>query len=69
MNEAWNEIVAEARATGVKTSSGPVPGAKLRELVAKSARRRELDYPPVGHEEESFSDFLKHFDSIVLVRC
>jgi hypothetical protein len=68
MDEAWNQIVAEALTAGLGTSSGPVPGAKLRELVAKSAQRRNLDYPPSGYEQESFGDFLKHFDSIVLVR-
>jgi len=68
MDEAWNQIVAEALTAGLKSSSGPVPGAKLRELVVKSAHRRNLGYPPSGHEQESFGDFLKHFDSIVLVR-
>jgi hypothetical protein len=68
MDEAWNEIVREAVAAGLKTSSGPVPGAKLRELIVKSAQSRGLPYPPSGHEQESFGDFLKHFDSIVLVR-
>jgi hypothetical protein len=68
MDEAWNQIVAEALAAGLKTSSGPVPGAKLRELVVKAAKTGNLHYPPAGHEQESFGDFLKHFDSIVLVR-
>lgn len=68
MDEAWNQIVAEALAAGLKTSGGPVPGAKLRELVVKAASTRNLHYPPSGHEQESFGDFLKHFDSIMLVR-
>ena len=68
MDETWNQIVAEALAAGLKTSSGPVPGAKLRELIVKAAHSRNLQYPPSGHEQESFGDFLKHFDSIVLVR-
>ena len=68
MDEAWNQIDAEALTAGLKTSSGPVPGAKLRELTVKAAYSRNLQYPPSGHEQESFGDFLTHFDSIVLVR-
>jgi hypothetical protein len=68
MDDAWNQIVGEALAAGLKTSSGPVPGAKLRELIVKAAQSRNLQYPPSGHEQESFGDFLKHFDSIMLVR-
>jgi hypothetical protein len=68
MDESWNQIVADALAAGLKTSSGAVPGAKLRELILKVAKSRELHYPPSGHEQESFGDFLKHFESIALVR-
>ena len=68
MDESWNQIVADALAAGLKTSSGAVPGAKLRELIDKVAKSRELCYPPSGHEQESFGDFLKHFESIALVR-
>jgi hypothetical protein len=68
MDEVWKQIVVEALAAGLKTSAGPVPGAKLRQLILKAAKRRELTYPPSGHEQESFGDFLKYFESIVLVR-
>jgi hypothetical protein len=68
MDETWKQIVAEALQAGLKTSSGPVPGAKLRELIVKAASSHNLQYPPSGHEQESFGDFLKHFDSIVIVR-
>jgi hypothetical protein len=68
MDEAWNQIVGEALAAGLKTSSGPVPGAKLRQLIVRAAQSRGLQYPASGHEQESFGDFLKYFDSIVLVR-
>ena len=68
MNETWDQIVTEALQAGLKTSSGPVPGAKLRQLIVKAARSRDLQYPPPGHEHESFGDFLKHFDSTVIVR-
>jgi len=67
MDETWKQIVAEALAAGLKTSAGPVPGAKLRQLIFKGAKRRDLTYPPSGHEQESFGDFLKHFESIALV--
>ena len=68
MDEAWNKIIAEALTLGLKTSAGPVPGAKLRQLIFKVAKRSDLTYPPIGHEQESFGDFLKHFESIALVR-
>jgi len=68
MDEAWKQIVTEALAIGLKTSVGPVPGAKLRQLIFSVAKRRDLTYPPSGHEQESFGDFLKHFESIALVR-
>jgi hypothetical protein len=68
MDEAWKQIVAEALAVGLKTSNGPVPGAKLRQLILKVAKKRDLTYPPSGHEQESFGDFLKQFESIALVR-
>ena len=68
MDEVWKQIVVEALAVGLKTSAGPVPGAKLRQLILKAAKRRDLNYPPTGHEQESFGDFLKHFESIALVR-
>jgi hypothetical protein len=68
MDQAWEQIVADALKVGLKNLSGPVPGAKLRELIVKTAHSRDLEYPPTGHEQESFGDFLKHFDSIVIVR-
>jgi hypothetical protein len=45
-----------------------VPGAKIRQLILKVAQRRDLTYRPSGHERELFGDFLKHFESIALVR-
>jgi len=68
MDAVWNPIVSEALEAGLKASNGPVPGAKLRQLIVKTARSRDVDFPPIGHEEESFAEFLKHFSSIVLVR-
>jgi len=68
MEDAWKQIVAEALAAGLNHSDGPVPGAKLRQLIAKSAQRHGLEYPPTEYPEESFGDFLKRFDSIVMIR-
>lgn len=68
MDDAWKPVVAAALQRGLKTSKGAVPGAKLRELVVNAAREQNLKYPPTGHEHETFGDFLKHFDSILIVR-
>jgi hypothetical protein len=68
MDDVWNQIVAEALTAGLKSSGGPVPGAKLRELIVKVAKTRESHYPPSGHEQESFGAFLKNFESIAIVR-
>jgi hypothetical protein len=55
--------------TGLETSDGPVPGAKLRELVARIAPKHGVNYPPPGHESEKFGDFLKQFNSsLILLR-
>ena len=68
MDEAWKNIVSEALELGLQSSHGPVPGAKLRQLIAKVAKKRDLTYPPSGHYQESFGEFLRHFESIALVR-
>ena len=44
-----------------------MPGAKLRELIAESARKRGLAYPPAESPNEKFGDFLKRFDSVLIV--
>ena len=67
MDEIWNEVVAEALKRGLETSDGAVPGAKLRELVARIAPKHGVSYPLPGREDEKFADFLKQFSSSVIV--
>jgi hypothetical protein len=67
MDEVWNEVVAEALKRGLATSEGAVPGAKLRELIAQSAPKHGVSYPPQGLENEKFGDFLKQFSSSLIV--
>jgi hypothetical protein len=68
MDEEWKQVVIEALARAMKPSGKAAPGAKLREIIARVAAEHNLRYPAAGHEEESFSDFLKHFDSVLLIR-
>ncbi|MGA2715322.1 MAG: hypothetical protein ABSG41_19650 [Bryobacteraceae bacterium] len=68
MDEQWKQVVIEALSRAMKTSEKAVPGAKLREIIARVAAEQGLRYPAAGHEEESFSDFLKYFDSVLLIR-
>jgi hypothetical protein len=68
MDEQWKQVVIEALARTAKKSSKAVPGAKLRETIARVATEMGLRYPPAGHEGESFSDFLKLFESELLIR-
>ncbi len=67
INDPWPEIIATALEQGLKTSKGPVPGAKLRELVARFAPKYGEIYPPAGHEDEKFAQFLKQFNSTVIL--
>jgi hypothetical protein len=67
MNDQWKAIVSEALTRGVKESKGAVPGAKLRQLIAETAVQHGHVYPPAGFENKSFGEFLKFFDSILVV--
>jgi len=67
MDGIWNEVVAEALNRGLETSDGAVPGAKLRELVARIGPKHGVSYPLPGREDEKFADFLKQFSSSVIV--
>ena len=67
MNENWQEIVKKALEIGLKTSKGAVPGAKFRQIIARIAREENELFPPTGHENERFRDFLVHFSSILTV--
>ena len=46
----------------------PSAGRQTSRVGRQIRKRRNLGYPPGGYGQESFGDFLKHFDSIVLVR-
>jgi hypothetical protein len=68
MDEIWTKIVTEALERGLRETKGrPVPGAKLRKLVASVAAQHAQSYPPAAFEGSSFSDFLKACDSILIV--
>jgi hypothetical protein len=68
MDEVWTTIVTEALERGLRGAKGrPIPGAKLRQLVAQSASQHGVTYPPAGFEGSNFGYFLKAFDSILIV--
>jgi hypothetical protein len=68
MDEIWKTVVTDALTRGIQESKGrAVSGAKLRQLVVQLAIQNEVSYPPPGYESTNFSDFLKHFDSILVV--
>ena len=63
----WLDIVTEALQKGLILSTGALPGAKFRELIADCAKKRGLVYPPTENPNEKFGDFLKRFDSVLIV--
>lgn len=65
--DVWVDIVTEALQKGLLLSTGAVPGAKLRELIADSAKKRGQVYPPAENPNEKFGEFLKRFDSLLIV--
>ena len=67
MNENWQEIIKKAMDSGLASSKGAVPGAKLRQIIAHIAPSYGEQYPPMGHESEKFRVFLGHFVSLVTV--
>jgi hypothetical protein len=67
MNNAWPAVVVEALRVGCQTSNGAVPGAKLRQLIARIAPQYGMKYPPPESEDEKFGDFLKRFESLLIV--
>lgn len=67
MPDVWPEIVAEALKQGLIASKGAVPGAKLRQLIARTAHRYGVQYPPAGQEDEKFGEFLNRFSSLLIL--
>lgn len=66
MSDVWQQIVAGALNEGVHISRGAVPGAKLRQLIARAAEKHGEKYPPAGRENEKFGDFLNEFGSLLI---
>jgi hypothetical protein len=58
MNEIWSSIVADALKEGLQSSRGAIPGARLRQLIARIAPKYGEQYPPQG-EQQKFGEFLK----------
>ena len=67
MDQVWRDILLESLTRGVEQNRGAVAGAKLRQLVEAAGKDRGLLFPPEGSEQEKFADFLKRFDSDVVV--
>lgn len=68
MDEIWKTVVVGALDRGIQESKGrAVSGAKLRQLVVQLAPQNGVSYPPPGFESTNFSEFLKYFDSILVV--
>jgi hypothetical protein len=67
MDDNWQEIIKKALELGIQTSRGAVPGAKLRQIIARTAPEYKERYPPEGHESEKFRDFLGRFGSLLTV--
>lgn len=67
MSDVWREIVEAALKQGLDASKGAVPGAKLRQLIARLAPKYGEQYPPAGQEHEKFGEFLSRFGSLVIV--
>lgn len=67
MNEIWQEIIRQALERGIEISKGAVPGAKLRQIIAKLAPQFGETYPPPESENEKFRDFLGRFNSLLTI--
>lgn len=66
--EQWAEVLKEAVQRGVQERRGPVPGARLRQLVAKVALDRGIQFPPTETPNIKFGQFLDQHPGIVAVR-
>jgi hypothetical protein len=66
MSDIWQQIVAESLKEGVQISHGAVPGAKLRQLIARTAEKRGEKYPPADRQHQKFGDFLSAFGSLLI---
>lgn len=62
----WEPLVRAALEEGIKISAGPVPGARLRQIIARHAGASGLQFPPdVG---TTFGSFLEQFPESLFVQ-
>lgn len=66
MTLAWEQIIKQALDEGVQASSGAVPGARLRQIIARLAEAAGLTFPP--DPDQPFSKFLEQYPDIALVQ-
>ncbi|MYZ50873.1 hypothetical protein [Malikia spinosa] len=62
----WQPIVRKALEEGIEISAGPIPGARLRQLIARYAADANLSFPP--DPDSTFSSFLDHFQDLLFVQ-
>jgi len=68
LDPVWEEIVRGALEQATRSSREPIPGAKLRELIAKRAQEKGLQFPPPETPAIKFGDFIDKFSTVVAVR-
>jgi hypothetical protein len=66
--DVWAEILKEAIDRAVKVRGRATPGATLRQIVARVASERGLEYPPAETPKLKFATFLELHPGIVAVR-
>ena len=62
----WQPIVRKALEEGIEVSAGPVPGARLRQLIARHAEAAGLSFPP--DPGSTFGSFLDQFRDVIFVQ-
>lgn len=66
--DVWQTIVAESLEKALQVTRGrPVPGSRLRQIVATIARKHGEQYPAPDNDAQKFGDFLKQFSSLLIV--
>ncbi len=66
--DIWVEILREAINREVEARKAAVPGAKFRQIVAKIATEKGLEYPPKESPGLKFASFLEQHPGIVALR-
>ena len=62
----WDVLVERTLANGVQACSGPIPGAKFRQMIAAEATKEGLAFPPPGMQR--FSKFVEQYPSKLIVQ-